>query len=187
MGAGRGCQAVLPAFLCRLPAEKGLTGSHPLACEPGICYPPDREEAKAMKPHIVTEDMRLRGPGRAGAGGKAVSAPGWRRLPAGGPGQRLRPPDLQHLPGPGRRDHVQLRGFFGESLPAGTGFLLLQHPRVPPMGIGVHSTAEWTGQSTAPTPLRPVWPTWRTGPPSFRPTPAVLGRSSCCWGGARGP
>ncbi len=34
-GAGRGCQAVLPAFLCRLPAEKGLTAPTPLRVSQG--------------------------------------------------------------------------------------------------------------------------------------------------------
>lgn len=131
-----------------------------------------------MKPHIVTEDMRLRGPGRAGAGGKAVSAPGWRRLPAGGPGQRLRPPDLQHLPGPGRRDHVQLlRLLWGGACRPGTGFLLLQHPRVHRWGSG--STLLPSGPGSLPL-LHPSDLCGRPGgldrPPSGPPP--------LCWGGA---
>ncbi len=77
-----------------------------------------------MKPHIVTEDMRLRARDGQELEGKHLPRDGV-VSPAGGPGQRLRPPDLQHLPGPGRRDHVQLlRLLWGGACRPGTGLLL---------------------------------------------------------------
>ena len=139
-----------------------------------------------MKPHIVTEDMRLRARDGQELEGKLY-------LPRDGVVSRLvvqvngsGPQTCNTFRDRGDGTTYSFCGFFGEEL-AGHWASSVTAPAGTPMGIRVHSTAEWTGQSTAPTPLRPVWPTWRTGPPSFRPTPAVLGRSSCCWGGARGP
>ena len=140
-----------------------------------------------MKPHIVTEDMRLRARDGQELEGKLY-------LPRDGVVSRLvvqvngsGPQTCNTFRDRGDGTTYSFCGFFGEELAGrGLGFFCYS-TRGCKMGIRVHSTAEWTGQSTAPTPLRPVWPTWRTGPPSFRPTPAVLGRSSCCWGGARGP
>ena len=140
-----------------------------------------------MKPHIVTEDMRLRARDGQELEGKLY-------LPRDGVVSRLvvqvngsGPQTCNTFRDRGDGTTYSFCGFFGEEL-AGRG-----------LGFFCYSTrgctdgdqgplyCRVTGQSTAPTPLRPVWPTWRTGPPSFRPTPAVLGRSSCCWGGARGP
>ena len=139
-----------------------------------------------MKPHIVTEDMRLRARDGQELEGKLY-------LPRDGVVSRLvvqvngsGPQTCNTFRDRGDGTTYSFCGFFGEE-PAGDWASSVTAPAGAPMGIRVHSTAEWTGRSTAPTPLRPVWPTWRTGPPSFRPTPAVLGRSSCCWGGARGP
>ena len=131
-----------------------------------------------MKPHIVTEDMRLRARDGQELEGKLY-------LPRDGVVSRLvvqvngsGPQTCNTFRDRGDGTTYSFCGFFGGgACRPGTGLLLLQHPRVHRWGIRVHSTAEWTGRSTAPTPLRPVWPTWRTGPPSFRPTPL-------CWGGA---
>lgn len=140
-----------------------------------------------MKPHIVTEDMRLRARDGQELEGKLY-------LPRDGVVSRLvvqvngsGPQTCNTFRDRGDGTTYSFCGFFGEELAGrGLGFFCYS-TRGCTDGDQGPSTAEWTGQSTAPTPLRPVWPTWRTGPPSFRPTPAVLGRSSCCWGGARGP
>ena len=140
-----------------------------------------------MKPHIVTEDMRLRA-----RDGQELE--GTLYLPRDGVVSRLvvqvngsGPQTCNTFRDRGDGTTYSFCGFVGEEL-AGRG-----------LGFFCYSTRGCTDgdqgplycrvdrASTAPTPLRPVWPTWRTGPPSFRPTPAVLGRSSCCWGGARGP
>ena len=103
-----------------------------------------------MKPHIVTEDMRLRARDGQELEGKLY-------LPWDGVVSRLvvqvngsGPQTCNTFRDRGDGTTYSFCGFFGEELAGrGTGFLLLQHPAGAPMGIGVHSTAEWTGQSTA--------------------------------------
>lgn len=176
-GAGRGCQAVLPAFLCPLTGGKRPDSSHPLACEPGICYPPDREEAKAMKPHIVTEDMRLRaGTGRSWresciCPGMASSPGWWSRSTA--PAHRPATPSGTGETGPRTASAASL----GRSLPAGDWASSVTAPAGAPRGSG--STLLPSGPGGLPL-LHPSDLCGRPGgldrPPSGPPP--------LCWGGA---
>lgn len=141
-----------------------------------------------MKPHIVTEDMRLRARDGQELEGKLY-------LPRDGVVSRLvvqvngsGPQTCNTFRDRGDGTTYSFCGFFGEEL-AGRG-----------LGFFCYSTRGCTDGDQGPLYCRvdpgslpllhPSDLCGRPGgldPPSFRPTPAVLGRSSCCWGGARGP
>ena len=127
-----------------------------------------------MKPHIVTEDMRLRAQDGQELEGKLY-------LPRDGVVSRLvvqvngsGPQTCNTFRDRGDRTTYSLRLLWGGACRPGTGLLLLQHPRVHRWGSG--STLLPSGPGGLPL-LHPsdLWPTWRTGPPSFRPTPRCAG------------
>lgn len=141
-----------------------------------------------MKPHIVTEDMRLRARDGQELEGKLY-------LPRDGVVSRLvvqvngsGPQTCNTFRDRGDGTTYSFCGFFGEELAGrGLGFFCYSTRGCTRWGSG--STLLPSGPGGLPL-LHPSDLCGRPGGldrPSFRPTPAVLGRSSCCWGGARGP